>query len=58
MALEHLRFFNKQGSEITPELEDGIFKLNLYFKKVSTNSGVISLPCLLKNLKCSNAINF
>jgi hypothetical protein len=37
MALEHLRFFNKQGSEITPELEDGIFKLSLYFKKVSTN---------------------
>ena len=36
MALRHLKFFDKNGNNITPDLDNGVFKFKLFFPKVST----------------------
>lgn len=37
MALEHLKFFDKKGNNITPSLSNGIYKFNIFFDSTSTN---------------------
>lgn len=38
MALEHLKFFNKRGFNVTPDIDnDGIFRIDLHFDDVSVN---------------------
>lgn len=38
MSIKHLKFFNKTGDDITPELNsDDIYELNIHMNEVSTN---------------------
>lgn len=37
MAIKHLHFFDKMGNDVTPIIEDGLFKISLKFNNVSTS---------------------
>lgn len=36
MALKHYKFFNSRGNQITPEIDNGVFRFNIFFDQVST----------------------
>jgi len=36
MSLSHLKFFDKSGNNITPEIDNGVFRFNIFFNQVST----------------------